>query len=328
MFAWYNLIGTAGGALGLVIGGWTVQVLSVSLSWNLAHAYRLVFVIYAFLGFIKLALSFAMSAAIEPPRKLAKPAANDRDHNYAAPANGAAEPAETTPFLPARDETRAATDPTPPAPTTTSKLRALLPTISPKSRTILLKLCLILAVDSFASGIMTTSWLSYFFSLKFALPSGALGTLFFTTGIIAAISNLFAASLARRIGLIRTMVFTHLPSAICLALIPLPNTVAPAMLLLILRSCTSSMDQAPRQAFLSAVVLAEERTAVMGVVNLVKTLGQSGGPSVTGWLAGTGRFWMAFVLAGGLKAGYDLGLLGMFVGVGDRGDEDERRGAA
>ena len=76
----------------------------------------------------------------------------------------------------------------------------------------------------------------------------------------------------------------------------------------------SSMDQAPRSAFLSMVVLPRERTAVMGIVNIMKTLSQSCGPWVTGLLAGSGRFWVAFVVAGALKASYDVLLLTMFGG--------------
>ena len=74
------------------------------------------------------------------------------------------------------------------------------------------------------------------------------------------------------------------------------------------------MDQAPRQAFLAAAVLPSERTAVMGVVNVAKTLAQSGGPSITGWLAGINKFWIVFLVAGAMKAGYDLSMLGMFLG--------------
>jgi len=86
------------------------------------------------------------------------------------------------------------------------------------------------------------------------------------------------------------------------------------MALLIFRSSTQAMDQAPRQAFLAAVVLPAERTAVMGIVNVVKTLSQSVGPVVTGTLAEMGKFWVALVLAGSLKVGYDVGMLAMFLG--------------
>jgi MFS family permease len=110
------------------------------------------------------------------------------------------------------------------------------------------------------------------------------------------------------------MVITHLPSSVFLALLPVPAGLPWTILLLVGRSVLNSMDQAPRSAFLSLIVLPEERTAVMGVVNILKTLAQSAGPSVTGILAGHGRFWVAFVAAGSLKAAYDLMLLAFFGG--------------
>jgi sugar phosphate permease len=108
------------------------------------------------------------------------------------------------------------------------------------------------------------------------------------------------------------MVFTHLPSAVALALIPIPSSLPFAMLFLILRSCTQSMDVAPRSAFLAAVVLPSERTAIMGTINVVKTSAQTLGPLITGVLASNKLFWVAFVMAGSLKATYDLGMLAVF----------------
>lgn len=108
------------------------------------------------------------------------------------------------------------------------------------------------------------------------------------------------------------MVFTHLPSAIFLALIPIPNDVHLSLVILILRACTQSMDVAPRSAFIAAILLPEERTAVMGFINVVKTTAQSLGPLITGVLTDHGLFWVSFVCAGSLKASYDLGLLAVF----------------
>jgi len=198
------------------------------------------------------------------------------------------------------------------------RIRSLLPKISSASKDILVKLCLLFAVDSFASGLITTSWMTYYFTNKFTLTAGLLGTIFFSASLVAAGSNLVAARISKSIGLVRTMVFTHLPSAVFLALIPLPSNVGFATLFLVLRSCTSTMDQAPRQAFLAAAVLPSERTAVMGFVNVVKTLAQSGGPSLTGVFAETNQMGLAFVFAGLLKAGYDLAMLKMFLGFEGR----------
>lgn len=125
---------------------------------------------------------------------------------------------------------------------------------------------------------------------------------------------LLASSIAKRFGNIQTMVFTHLPSAVFLAFIGIPNSLPIAMLFLILRSCTQSMDVAPRSAFLAAVILPTERTAVMGLINVVKTSFQALGPFITGLLANKNLFWVAFLSAGTLKACYDLGMLAVFAG--------------
>ncbi|RAL62528.1 hypothetical protein DID88_005093 [Monilinia fructigena] len=137
-------------------------------------------------------------------------------------------------------------------------------------------------LDSFASGLVPLSWVTYFFHEKFGIEEGKLGSLFFTTSIISAGSMLIASSLSKRLGNVKTMVFTHLPSSVFLSLIPVPSTLPLAITFLILRHCTSSMDQAPRIAFIAAVVHPHERTAVMGLVNVVKTFSQSLGPVITG----------------------------------------------
>jgi MFS family permease len=153
---------------------------------------------------------------------------------------------------------------------------------------------------------------TYFFRSRYGLEEGKLGSVFFVTSLISAASMIVASSLAKRFGNVNTMVFTHLPSGIFLALIPLPNDVHLSLMFLVLRACTQSMDTAPRSAFLAAIVLPEERTAIMGLVNVVKTMAQSLGPTLTGLLADRNLFWVAFVCAGSLKACYDLGLLAVF----------------
>ena len=162
---------------------------------------------------------------------------------------------------------------------------------------------------------------------KFDMPTGELGSIMSAAQFMSSIGNIFASSVARRIGLVRAMVVTHLPSAILLSLVPAPPSLIITVIILVLRASLSSMDQAPRSAFLSAVVLPEERTATMGIVNTVKTMSQSSGPLMTGALASEGRFWIAFVVAGGLKVSYDLGMLKMFVNLKLEGDNGVHRAA-
>jgi len=175
---------------------------------------------------------------------------------------------------------------------------------------------------------ITSSWISFFFHIKFDLAEGKLGSIFFVTSIIAAFSMLIASSLAKRIGNIQTMVFTHLPSSIFLTLIPVPHTPQFAILFLVLRSCTQSMDTAPRSAFLASVVRPNERTAVLGVTNVVKSIAQSIGPLITGIFAGRDLFWLSFVVAGSLKVTYDLGILATFVRHKTIEDREEDRRVA
>ncbi|XP_044724112.1 major facilitator superfamily domain-containing protein [Hirsutella rhossiliensis] len=172
----------------------------------------------------------------------------------------------------------------------------LLPKVSPESKSITATLCLIFAFDSLASGITPLSWVTVYFRSRFNMEEGKLGSIFFATSIISAVSVLVASSLAKRLGNVKTMVFTHLPSAIFLSLIPLPSSLPLSLVFLVLRSCTQSMVVAPRSAFLAAILLPNERTAVMGTVNVVKTAAQSMGPLITGVLANHGLFWMSFLL--------------------------------
>lgn len=108
------------------------------------------------------------------------------------------------------------------------------------------------------------------------------------------------------------MVFTHLPSTIALAMIPLPSTLGPSIVLLVFRNSFKSMDTAPRAAFLAAVLPPDERTAIIGTINVCKTLGQSMGPLITGVLSQAGYIAVSFFLAGGIKAFYDLAFLFLF----------------
>lgn len=329
VFAWYTLMGSAGTAIGTITCGWLVQAL-LSGGWSDVRAYRAVFGIYAVLGLVKLGLSVMLSENCEPePPKQEYQEVVEMDDADAHSLLSDSEEEEADPSSrndPIRKETqpdRMSQKPQQETPSKKSTFSAF-SAISRESRSTLIKLCLLFAVDSGASGLVPPTWITYFFTRKFNLPEGQLGTLFFVTSIVAAVGTLAASSIARRIGLIKTMVLTHLPSAVFLALIPLPPQAWLAMTFLILRHSMSSMDQAPRQAFLSSAVLPNERTAVMGIVNVVKTLSQSVGPVGTGALAGVGKFWIAFLIAGAMKAAYDLSLLKMFLGF--RGREDEEVG--
>ncbi|KAK5710103.1 hypothetical protein LTR17_019165 [Elasticomyces elasticus] len=285
VFAWYVVFGTLGTASGALTCGWATQALQTG-GWGELPAFRAVFWVYAIVGLLKAGASMYLSSACE----INRPAT--------APQESSTELDEHEAFL-ADGNTAAAPPPDKPS------IGWFGARLSPRSRATLLRLCALFFVDSLAS--------AFFMTRKFGVPEGKLGTILAAAAFVSSIGNVLASSVAKRIGLVRTMVFTHLPSAIFLALFPLPTSLVVATTLLVLRASLASMDQAPRSAFLSAVVLPGERTAVMGIVNTVKTMSQSSGPLITGTLAGTDQFWIAFVVAGALKASYDVGMLGMFV---------------
>lgn len=120
------------------------------------------------------------------------------------------------------------------------------------------------------------------------------------------------------------MVLTHLPSQIFRALIGVPDNVFVALLFCVLNASTASMDTAPRSAFLATIILPEERTAVMGTLNVVKTTASSLGPIITGVLVEHNLYWASFVLAGSLKALYDVGILLFFRHKERERERDER----
>ncbi|KAJ3148555.1 hypothetical protein HDU89_004652 [Geranomyces variabilis] len=308
IFAWYTLIGVAGSAFGLMASGWALHTLERAKGWDELRAYRVIFYAYAVIGALKFGLALMLSERIEVTQ------VRERDPGSAS---------ETTALLGSNANSGSLA--------TSSrhyfqKMKDLLPRITPASRAIFIQLALLFAIDSFASGLASLSWVITFFQRKFDMPSGQLGSLFFTASIIGAASTLVASSLARRIGNIKTMAFTHLPSSVALALIPVPQTLRGAMVPLFIRHSLSLMDVAPRSAFLAAVVLPHERTAVMGAINVVKTSAQSIGPLITGVLVGRNLFWVAFVAAGCLKAAYDVGILVTFVGHQPREEEHAEGG--
>jgi len=194
-------------------------------------------------------------------------------------------------------------------------IASFLAEISPGTRSIMYKLWFLLAIDAIADGMVPYSLTNYYTDLKFHLPKSTLGDIQSASYFLASLSTIFAAPLARRIGLVNTMVFTHVPSSAAVLLFPASNSVMLTVILLFVRVGLNNMDQAPRSAFIAAAVKPHERTAVMGITSMLRTLFATAGPTITGILAGNDRFWIAFVAAGVLRLGYDFGLWALFINM-------------
>jgi predicted MFS family arabinose efflux permease len=178
-----------------------------------------------------------------------------------------------------------------------------------KSRGVVARLASLFALDAFAGGLIIQSLLAYWFHQRFGLPVEALGAIFFGANLLAAVSALAAARIAARIGLINTMVFTHLPSNLLLMLVPLMPTVELAIIVLLARFSISQMDVPTRQSYTMAVVEPDERSAAAGVTGIARTTGAALSPLIAAPLfAAAGLAAVPFFLAGGLKIVYDLTL--------------------
>jgi predicted MFS family arabinose efflux permease len=194
-----------------------------------------------------------------------------------------------------------------------------------RSRPVVLRLSALFAVDAFAGGLVLQSFVAWWFHERFGVGPAWLGGIFFGANLLAAVSALSAAAIARRIGLLNTMVATHLPSNVLLALVPLMPTLPLAVGVLLLRFSISQMDVPTRQSYTLAVVDPDERSAAAGVTGIARTLGAALAPIAAGPLyASAALSGVPFLAAGALKIAYDLALWRAFRSV----RPPEERGAA
>jgi MFS family permease len=176
----------------------------------------------------------------------------------------------------------------------------------PKSRKVVLKLSGLFALDAFGGGFVIQAIVAGWFHVRFGAPVELIGTIFFGANILAGVSALSATWLAKRIGLINTMVFTHLPSNVLLILVPLMPNLTLAIVMLLLRFSISQMDVPTRQSYTMAVVTPEERSAAAGVTGVARSVGAALSPLFTGYLQAASLLAAPFFISGGLKIVYDL----------------------
>jgi MFS family permease len=175
------------------------------------------------------------------------------------------------------------------------------------SRGAVLQLSALFALDAFAGGLIIQSMVAYWFHLRFGVPPGVIGSIFFGANLLAGVSALLSGALSRRIGLINTMVFTHIPSNILLMLVPLMPSLPAAIGILLARFSISQMDVPARQSYTMAVVAPDERSAASGVTAIARSIGAALSPSLAGiFLSIPALISVPFIFSGGLKIVYDL----------------------
>ncbi|HJQ55641.1 MAG TPA: MFS transporter, partial [Vineibacter sp.] len=181
--------------------------------------------------------------------------------------------------------------------------------LSPQTRRPILVLSALFCLDAFGGGFVLQSLIALWLFDRFGMSLTDASRALFAMTVLAAFSHLAAAWVARRIGLVNTMVFTHLPANLCLAAAPFAPSVEIALALLLVRSALSSMDVAPRTALILSLVPPEERAAATSVTAVPRALASAGAPIIAGWLMAASPFGWAMVVGGAVKAGYDVLLL-------------------
>jgi MFS family permease len=276
LFAWYQLAGSLATAAGALVCGACVQFLQ-SHEVTPVQSFRVVLAGYAAAGIVLAALFLRLSTAAEAPRARHTRAKAEVGHVYSGPTSLA-------PLL--------------------SSFLGL-----HRSLGIVMTLAALFALDAFAGGFVLQSFMASWFQDRFGANPATLGGIFFGANILAGVSALAAAAIARRIGLINTMVFTHVPSNLLLILVPFMPTLPLAVTLLLIRFAISQMDVPARQSYTAAVVSADERSAAAGVTGVARTTGASLSPALAGLLfANPVLSGTPFIVAGMLKLIYD-GLL-------------------
>ncbi len=256
LFARYTLIGVLSAAVGSLAAG-LPDVLTAVLPMSLGRALDAMFLLYAVLGVVTLAINHRLSAGVEPP---------------------AGEP----------------------------------PSRLGPSRRAVYQMAALFSLDSFAGGFTMQSIIAFWLFLRYDLSTSTAGLIFFWAGLLSASSQLLAPLLARRIGLINTMVFTHLPANVFLLLTPLMPNVQLAVACLLVRFSLSQMDIPARTSYVMAVVTPPERPAAASITNVPRSLAPAISPTIAGKLLGMTTFGWPLVIGGSLKIIYDLTLLFMF----------------
>ncbi|KAH8886074.1 MFS general substrate transporter [Thozetella sp. PMI_491] len=293
VLVWYITMSTLGSSVGTELSGRIVDVLTHRDGWTILDAYHTVYWGYTIMGGVNMALAMLLSKKCELQKT--DDAIDDTDLDA---------------FLEdSDDESTVSSERQPP------RTKSGFSQISRQTLSIMLILWFLLMVDSLADGMVNMSLTTYYIDQKFHVSKSLLGDILSASYFLATASSVFAGPLSRHLGLVNTMVFTHIPSSAAVLAFPAPQNIALTFALLLVRVGLNNMDQAPRTALIAAVVKPDERTAVMGITGMLRTLAATSGPTLTGFLADSNRFWIAFVVAGSLRLAYDLGLWAMFINI-------------
>ena len=296
MLAWYNVSLDAGHALG-ALGGAVPGVLSHLLGMSALDAHRVTFLVCA----VAIAASIVCYALLTDSVEL--------KHRTEVLCHTRPGPAET----PVEQNFSSVHHAQPHEPAQPHAQRA---------HALITRLTLLFGLDSLGGGFLNTSLVAYWFFERFAMSEGRVALLFFAARVLNAASHVAAAWLAKRIGLVNTMVATHLPSSLFVMLVPVAPSAAVASALFLVREALVEMDVPTRQSYLMAIVRPEERTLASGVTSVTRNLGWAAGPSLAGVLMQHVAMSAPLYVGSALKIAYDLILYRSFRNI--RPPEEQR----
>jgi MFS family permease len=306
LFAIYNSVGTLAMSAGILLSGLPTVVQQYINDLSLAESMKILFLIYSLLGLACVLIYLRLSkdvevTATEKSSPINSTGQGHEKFNTNKKSNGGQS-------LPQNNEQR----------------KLLFSSIlSPRSKGIVTKLSALFAIDSFAGGFVIQSIVSLWFYARFGADLSTISYILSISGVVTAFSFMAAARIADKIGLINTMVFTHLPANILIIVVAFAPTLPIAAILYLIRMALSQMDVPTRQSYIVSVVKDEERTAATGITNISRNISQTLSPTLAGYIIQSlSLFFAPFLIGGVLKVIYDIALYFSFRNIKPQQEED------
>lgn len=313
LFALYNVVGTLAMSAGILMSGLPTIIQQYVPVLSLAESMRILFLVYSLLGLASIPIYLRLSKNVEVAAKDRRPPINGTGYEYKELNN-----IEKGQKLPQKNNQRNRVG------RTFRGLFSLSSILSPNSKVIVTKLSALFAIDSFAGGFVIQSIVSFWFYERFGADLSTISYILSISGVLTAFSFLAAAKIADKIGLINTMVFTHLPANILIILVAFAPTLPIAAILYLIRMALSQMDVPTRQSYVISVVKDEERTAAAGITNISRNISQVLSPSLAGYIIQSlSLFFLPFLIGGVLKVIYDIALYFSFRNIKPQQEEED-----
>ncbi len=323
LFAIYNLAGTLSMSAGILLSGLPTVVQQYVHGLSLAESMKILFLIYGLLGIASILIYLRLSKDIEVTSTDKRSPIKGTGYKYEKFNNddgndGNSNNNDEGQKLPQSNKQGKHLG-------RTFKVSFLFSSIlSPKSKQIVTKLSALFAIDSFAGGFVIQSIVSLWFYARFGADLSTISYILSISGVVTAFSFMAAARIADRIGLINTMVFTHLPANILIIVVAFAPTLPIAAILYLIRMALSQMDVPTRQSYIVSVVKDEERTAATGITNISRNISQALSPSLAGYIIQSlSLFFVPFLIGGVLKVIYDIFLYFSFRNIKPQQEEDD-----